>query len=407
MGGPWEKYQKQNQPSAQQGPWTRYARPQIDPQTGERIQIDPATGERVTSSMPTKDFLDGATPVQRDFLDGAQAINPTVSVPEAQPTPPQPGFLKSLLSSFGLNTDAAQSQVQAFKQHPVREIAKTAVQPLLGPLPILRNLWDMGKQSGGELMNAAHDARQGNWAGVGSHAISAIPLIGPALDTMNDAAPPTHPGESWWDQEKGVLSSPGAWGTGLGTAAQIAPMALGLTDLVAPQRPLVGEIPTRAKAGKLFDVAMSKAEHEPVQLTNATDPMERAQQLSARGHGTVSAVDNLFKRINTVNPLDYREARDWGSSLSNLTGNDEMGVTRSLKSQVKQLSRAFNQDVGDAAERAGVGDQYQRAMRMYAQAARNREFAGKALKYALPTAAGGYFFGRPIVGALRDLVAGN
>ena len=219
---------------------------QIDPQTGERIQaqdsvqIDPVTGERITPAPP-----------------------------EAQ----QPGFVQALAHAFGVDKD--NDQAQQFKNHPIKEGLWAAAGPA-GTM--VRSLINAGKSSGGELKHAFDDAKEGNAAGVASHVISAIPMVGPALDTMNAEAPATHPGESWWDQEKGVLSSPGTLGTGVGTAAQLAPVALSGVDAAAPERPLVGEIPTRAKAGKLFESVMKDAGNQPVQMTRAMEPMERAQQ---------------------------------------------------------------------------------------------------------------------------------
>jgi hypothetical protein len=115
--------------------------------------------------------------------------------------------------------------------------------------------------------------------------------------------------------------------------------------------------------------------------------MERAQQLSARGGGSIGAIDNLYKRINTVNPLDYREARDWASNLSRLTANDQMGASPALQAEARKLSHAFNEDVGGAASRRGVGPQYDQAMKEYARASRNTDIAKKVVKYGTGAAA--------------------
>jgi hypothetical protein len=152
----------------------------------------------------------------------------------------------------------------------------------------------------------------------------------------------------------------------------------------------IAKIPTRARAGRLFESVMNDAGDQPVKLTRAMEPMERAQQLSARGGGAVGAVDNLFKRINTANPLDYREARDWASNLSRLSGTDAMNASPALKAQVGKLSHAFNEDIGDTAESVGRGDDYAKAMRNYRTASNladawNNAW-GKMKKYAVPAA---------------------
>src|SRR5581483_1900106 len=144
------------------------------------------------------------------------------------------------------------------------------------------------------------------------------------------------------------------------TAAAFGDEAAGLRDL----------IPTKAGAGRLFESVMNDAATQPVKLTRSMEPLERAQQISARGGNTVSAVDNLYKRINTINPLDYREARDWASNLSRLSGQDAMNASPALRAQIGKLSHAFNEDVGDAAAAVGRGEDYAKAMRDYARAAK-------------------------------------
>jgi hypothetical protein len=148
------------------------------------------------------------------------------------------------------------------------------------------------------------------------------------------------------------------------------------------------ELPTRANAGRIFESVMKDAGDKPVQLTRAMEPLERAQQLSARGGGTVSAADNLYKRINTVNPLDYREARDWASNLSRISAQDKMSASPSLRAEVGKLSHAFNQDVGDTAASVGHGEDYAKAMRNYRIASTVGDVADRAKKFAVPAALG-------------------
>lgn len=125
----------------------------------------------------------------------------------------------------------------------------------------------------------------------------------------------------------------------------------------------------------------------PVKLTRSMQPLEEAQRLSDAGHGSIGAVDSLYKRINTVNPLDYSEARDRASALSSITGEDKMHATPSLRAQAKRLSRFFNQDIGDTADAAGKGPQYRQAMSEYARASRMADTGNRLLKYGGATGA--------------------
>lgn len=160
-------------------------------------------------------------------------------------------------------------------------------------------------------------------------------------------------------------------------------------------------IPTKAKAGKLFEGVMQKAADEPVDMTNSRPILDRVMQLSDRGHGTVGAADKLFARSNTVNPINYSEARDFGSSLSRLSGQDQMAASPTLRAEIGKLSHAFNQDVGSAADRVGMGDQYQQAMRDYARASQYGDVAKTVGKWAVPAILGGGVLGKVLTGGTK------
>ena len=105
-----------------------------------------------------------------------------------------------------------------------------------------------------------------------------------------------------------------AQGGSFGAGAAIGGLAHGITGLqdLTPY--------STERAGKLFESVMQDAGNQPITLAAADGANgARAAAFGARG-GTVSAIDNLYKRINSVNPLDYREARDWASNLSRLIG---------------------------------------------------------------------------------------
>lgn len=175
-------------------------------------------------------------------------------------------------------------------------------------------------------------------------------------------------------------------------------------------------IPTRAKAGRLLDEVRSAVNARPegplpasgtplpqpfsqVGMTRTLPAIERAQRLSEEGHGAIGALDRLYNRINTTNPLDYDEAFSRRSALGTLTGEDKMRATPSLKAAAKQVYRALGEDIGDTAERAGVGRQYRQGMRTYRQAMQTRNALINAGKWALPVAGGAaaYHFLKPFI----------
>lgn len=266
-----------------------------------------------------------------------------------QEAPEQEGLLHSFASSMGI--------LPSGPEPPLKERLKSAVvNATVGPIA---PLYEGGKRSAGELKQGVQAIASGNgYAGL-QHAITAIPVLGPTLDKGADQyADKNYMGEA---------------GTLLGGAGQMAPALLGGVDAVAQGRPMFGQIPTRANAGKLFESVMKDAATQPVQMTRSMPILERAMQLSDAGHGTVTPLDKLYARINQTQPLEYAEARDRASALSTLTGEDKIKATKTLQSQTKQLSHAFNDDIGDAAASVGRGEDYAKAMQTYRQAAQLRE----------------------------------
>lgn len=239
------------------------------------------------------------------------------------------------------------------------------------------------------LTNKAQEFGAGAIAGAGA------PLVHPIQTAEGLGHAIAHPIDTAEGMAKGVWAQP----------ASILGNLVGGADLglaAAEGGSLLGKIPTKAKAGRLFDEVADAANGQPVKLTRSTPILERAMQLSERGHGTITPLDRLYSRINTINPLAYEEARDRASALSRLTGEDQMRASPALKAHAKELSHAFNQDIGDTAEAVGKRPQYEKAMKQYARASRNREIAGKLGKVAVKTAApaalgyGGYKLARAL-----------
>ena len=158
---------------------------------------------------------------------------------------------------------------------------------------------------------------------------------------------------------------------------------------------LLSRIPTRAKAGNLFSSVMEKAADQPVQLTSSSQPLLRVRELADRGASMPQAANKLLRRVTDPEqgPLTYSEARDFASNLSRLSSGEAQKLTPVMKRQVGELSHTFNQDVGEAAQRAGVGEDYTKAMHDYALASRLRNAAITGAKIAVPTAIGAAGYG--------------
>lgn len=189
----------------------------------------------------------------------------------------------------------------------------------------------------------------------------------------------------------------GAAGTSLGTLASIiAPAAL--------HEGIVQALPSTERAGKLLSEVSTAARDKPVNFVRTRPLLEDAQRLTTYGHGNITPLNSLFDRMNTINPIDFEEARGRYSPLTRLTSVDRMSATPQLQSAAKSVARAMRADIGDVAESVGKRQQYERGMREYGNAMRNKEMANKISKHAGKGAAtaigGGALYG--LYNTLKD-----
>jgi len=179
--------------------------------------------------------------------------------------------------------------------------------------------------------------------------------------------------------------------------------AAGAGGMIPEGANALAKIPTRAKAGRLFEETMGKAGDLPVSLNRSNEPLLRAFEMGERGMTRPKVVNQLMRRTTEPGaaPMTYREARDFGQSLSRQSSSEGMKLTPAMKAQVSKLAHAFKDDVGDTAEQAGVRPQYEQAMTDYARASRLRDALKKTAQWGVPIAVGGGFAGSALKKALQ------
>lgn len=215
------------------------------------------------------------------------------------------------------------------------------------------------------LTNKAQEFGAGAIQGFGS------PFVHPVQTAQGLVHAFAHPVDTATSMGKSVWTNPAeAAGNLVGNLV----LAGGAGEAAAGLPKAFEAIPTRAKAGRLFEHVMSKAENEPVWMQNSGDELVRSRELMQRGGGRSTPVTALDKRVGNVNqpPLTYREARDYAQNLGRLSAGETQKLSPVMGRQVGKLSHAFNDDVGDAAGRAGVGPEYRQAMNTYRNAMRTR-----------------------------------
>jgi len=81
--------------------------------------------------------------------------------------------------------------------------------------------------------------------------------------------------------------------------------------------------------------------------------------------------------------MTFPEARDYQGSLSDLSMSDRLAMNGRMRGGVKQLNKGFFNDIQDAANTAGRGEDYAKAMTDYKRASQ----LNNAFKWAIPTTA--------------------
>ena len=301
--------------------------------------------------MPDKWSQFAVADPQNGGADKWAAYAQSDAAQSAQVTPPPaplPGFFENLGKTLGISKEAADAHQQEFKEHPIASLLKAAGGPayqaasgLIGGI----------KRMGGEAYDAGQSLAQGNPAQAAVHVITALPLVGPALNKMAAEAPPTSPGQSYLSQVASA-ATPGNVGTALGTAAQVAPMALAGLDAVAPGRPVIptpsvaplfaGDPNAAALRGLQIGPKSQKALSTLSAVDNARPFLQGAQDLADMQSRIAPAKAEIWK--------PYQQAID---AIGNrpVQGPDGMTTVSALEDQRLQLSalnRGLKQQLPEA-----------------------------------------------------------
>lgn len=333
-------------------------------------------------------------PTQQGAYSAADLQGATPLSSSTQPADDRSGitrFGEGVAGSLGISRDAIEHPVDSasstfsnLKEHPVSTAASIFFAPDKAIAKTIANPYIEGGKAVNSLVH-------GNGWDAAEHGIRAIPLVGNAIDDVAHSraeAPGDGSTATYGGDLKSLVTDPESMGHVLGTSAQAAPLALGAADTAAPNRSLFGEVPTRAKAGALFNTVADAANNQPVSLTRSQPQLQRMAELAERGGGSLPApINQLLNRSQRISPLTYPEARDFQSGLANMSRADA-DMSGPMGGQFKQLRGSLFSDVGDAAESVGQREAYEKAMKDYARASAIRNGVTKAVKYAIPAAAG-------------------
>lgn len=282
------------------------------------------------------------------------------ATPVAAPSPePQQGGLSSFGEASGL------TGLMNLVTHPVDTLSK-----------IPQGLADEAGRVGSQLKEAWNTPNNEPMKAI-DRTLYATPFVGGSLKKADEQA------------DSGNIK--GAVGTGLGTIANVATLGAGAGAAA-------DAIPSMARAGEIFESLNKDLAQHPVPLNATLKPLQRITEIGERGGTLPAAVNKLLQRSQSPIEMTFPEARDYQSSLSDLSATDKMAMGGRVSGGLKQLSKALYTDLQDAADKAGRGDDYSQAMKEYRQGSGLKDTAKAAGKLVLKGAGmyGGY-------SALKDL----
>jgi hypothetical protein len=153
-------------------------------------------------------------------------------------------------------------------------------------------------------------------------------------------------------------------------SAFVAPEAAGTGNEIAT----VLKIPNKAHAGRVFADVAEAAKNTPVTMERTQPELQRFEDLTMAGGRRSKPFTQLAKRINSEEPVNYPEARDFYSNIGDATSPTKLqkfmgrGMKPVMLRQGTITRHALNADIGDAAAAAGKGQEYADAMKEYSRA---------------------------------------
>lgn len=157
----------------------------------------------------------------------------------------------------------------------------------------------------------------------------------------------------------------------------------------------INAVPSAKFAGRTLEDIRNAAADVNVNPQNAWPEISRYQELTSRGGSTAKPVTQISKRLqNTIRdpaagPLKFPEARDFYSNISSQSAEDASRLNPVMRRQMGGIRSGLHQDLTDAAQTIGRGQDYSDAIREYAQAMNMKNGIKTAAKYAIPAAVGG------------------
>jgi hypothetical protein len=151
-----------------------------------------------------------------------------------------------------------------------------------------------------------------------------------------------------------------------------------------------------AQAGQKFQQLRGAIGNHTVEMTdNLGNALSEIKQASDTGTTLPTVINKFVTRIADVDegPLTYDEARNFYHNVSDLAASDRMAMNKNAQRLVLQFKSALGETIANTADKAGLLEKYQDAMKGFASGAQAQEKLGQvkdmAIKVAVPAVIGG------------------
>ena len=289
---------------------------------------------------------------------------------DSAPSDTRNGLQKAVdLASSGQIVDP---NLPAWSQRIASGMTKTLLQPLVHPEQTAKSIYDTIVDTDHPNESVLDQAKR-----------SGINLVQSGKATLANI------------RQNGIMPS---LETGVGEAGGI----LAGGELLGGAKNLGELIPSRARAGDMFESLNTQLANHPAPLNAALKPLQRITEIGERGSVLPPAVNKLLVRSQAIEPMTFPEARDYQASLSDLSRSDKLAMNGRVRGALSQLNKGLYQDLRDSASQAGQGDVFDSAMRQYRQASRINNTAKNVAKYGAAAAIGGGALNK-----LQNLISGR
>jgi hypothetical protein len=176
---------------------------------------------------------------------------------------------------------------------------------------------------------------------------------------------------------------------------QLGGAAETVAEMAVPVDAGVQALPSAARAGAKFTEVMGAAKGIPINEIPVAQQAMRIKEFASHGSTMPKAVNDFLRYVsNPSQPqMTYETARDFLTNMGRLSVSERMAMNPPMQREVAVMTANLAKSVADAANAAGKGQVYAKAMTEYARAKQLEgvydAFLKGAQKSALPAAVAG------------------